>query len=407
MNGIEDRLRDAYGSAAQTVRPEQVPAPPWTREQATRHTRPARRLAWRRLAPVAAAAAVVLVAVGSAVLVPHLSGGTRTAPVPSTPTGTAPKYMVIATTVNGSRGAWQTAPLQVQDAATGRVVATVRAPRTGTAWGAAVAVTGNTFILAAEPESGPEPGACYTLLYKLTLTASGTPASLTPLDVPRISGYVAYNDLAASANGMVAYSSVQCPSSVLGTTTIAVIDTATAQTTRWTMPTASFVTGGLALSADGRVLALGVPDSNVLTGSGSAHTAVPAVWVLQTDSAPGSIAQRARQAVTLSGESELTGSLVISADGSMVYVVTNYQQTARQLASRIAAYDVATGALIRVVRTGWHLMISGINADPGVDHAVVWGGYFTEPVEIDLATGQVHTPAGSLPHGFATTAVAW
>jgi len=417
VNSLEDRLRDAYRGAAETVRPEQIPAPRWAREQADRREPPVRRSAWRKLTPVAAAAAVAVVAVSSAVVLPRVLGSTGTAPASSAPTtsapsvatGPPPKFMVIATNVTGNPGSYRSAPLQVQDAATGRVVSTVRTPQPGTVWGAAAAVTGNTFVLAAKPEAGPEPGACYTLLYKLTLTAAGTPASLKPLDVPRISGYVPFNGLAASADGTVAYSSVSCPSTVNGTTTIAVIDTATARTKRWTIPTAFFMTGGLSLSADGRVLALGVPGATYVPVSerSTPIPTVPSVWVLRTDSAAGPIAQRARRVVTLAGESELTGSVLISADGSTVYVVTDYTQTARQIASRVAAYDVATGTLLRTVRTGWHMLVQGMSADPGVDHAVVWGAYYTEPVEIDLATGQVHTPPATLPHGFSTTAVAW
>jgi hypothetical protein len=413
VNSLEDRLRDAYRGAAETVRPERIPAPRWAREQVTRRGpsgRRAGRPAWRKLAPLAASAAVVVVAVGAALIVPRVYRGTGTAPTLSTPApvGPAPKFMVIATSVAGSSATEvQYAPLQVQDAATGRVVSTVPTPQANTMWTAAASVNDNTFILAAEPKLT----GCYTLLYKLTLTTTGTPASLTPLDVPRISDQILNETLTASANGMVGYASVPCPSSVDGTTTIGIIDTATAQARRWTIPTGAFITGGLALSADGSVLALGIPDSNFVPVANLA-TAPPrlyisSVWVLRTDSAPGPIEQRAQQILTLPNDSELTGSLLISSDGSTVYVVTDYRQTARQFASRVAAYDVATGDLLRVVRTGWHLLVQGISADPAVDHAVVWAEGLPEPEELDLATGQVHVPPASLPRGFSPDDVAW
>jgi hypothetical protein len=421
VNSLEDRLRDAYHRAAETVRPEHIPAPRWAREQANRREPPARRLsarpAWRKLTPVAAAVAVAVIAVSSAIVLPRVLGGTKATPapstpvsstaVPSTPTGPPPKFMVVAPDVTGTPGAYRAAPLQVQDAATGRVVSTVRAPQAGTAWAIVTAVTSNTFILAAEPEDG----ACYTLLYKLKLTAAGAQASLTPLDVPRVSGYVPPNALVASADGTVAYASEQCPSTIEDAMKIAVIDTATARTTQWTVPVARFTGGGLALSADGKVLALGFGNNNYVPVS-PPHTEsppyfAPSVWLLRTDSLPGPVMQRARRVVTLSGESQLSGAVLISADGSTVYTVTDYAQTAQQGATKVAAYDVATGALLRVVRTGWHLLVTEISADPGVDHAVLWGSGITEPVEIDLATGQVQTPKASLPHGYSTVGAAW
>ncbi|HTX29553.1 MAG TPA: hypothetical protein VME19_21320 [Streptosporangiaceae bacterium] len=46
-----------------------------------------------------------------------------------------------------------------------------------------------------------------------------------------------------------------------------------------------------------------------------------------------------------------------------------------------------------------------MSTDPGGDHAVVRSA---KPVELDLATGQIHAllPT-SLPRGFSTTGVAW
>jgi hypothetical protein len=401
VNSLEDRLRDAYRGAAETVRPEQVPALRSAREQAARHQPPSRRLTWKKLAPLAAAAAVVVVAVSAAVVLPRVLGGTGTvpgpsAPTPRTPTGPPPKFMVIVASLDEG-----SAPLQVEDAATGRAVSTVLTPQVGTAWAAAAAVTDNSFVLAAQPEAGPEPGACYTLLYKLTLTAAGRPASLTPLDVPRIVGYVPPNDLAASADGMVAYASSTCPGSVVGTTTIAVIDTATAHTKRWTIRSGWFVGGNLALSADGSLLALYVPSENPTFYPGAP---LPGAWILPTDSAPGPIAQHGHQVVSLPRDTPEPGVAVISPDGSTVYLVTSYWQTPKQLASTVAAYDVATGALLRIVRTGWHLLIQGMSTDPGGDHAVVWSA---KPVELDLATGQIHALPTSLPRGFSTTDVAW
>jgi hypothetical protein len=77
VNRLEDRLRDAFGAAAETVRPESVGV---LREQA----RPART---RRLAPLTAAAAVAVVIIGAAVITPlALAGGHSTPSRPARPT---------------------------------------------------------------------------------------------------------------------------------------------------------------------------------------------------------------------------------------------------------------------------------------------------------------------------------
>jgi hypothetical protein len=393
VNILEERLRDAYRGAADTVRPERVPAPRWAREQVSRRGPSARRPTWRRLAPLAAAAAVVVVAVGAAVGLPRWLSGTGTTPAPAAPAGSPPEFMVIATDV-ASGGP---APLRVQDAATGRMVATVSTPQADTIW-TAVADTGNdsTFILAAAPKIG----GCSTLLYKLTLTAAGAPASLTPLDVPRISGFVSFNDLAATANGIVAFATYPCAEPADTTTIVGIIDTATAQIKRWTIPPGWFISGDLSLSADGGKLAFGIP------GTSASEPGIPGVWVLSTSSVSGAVVQRAHRIARPPSASIFTGPVLISPDGSTVYIVTSYK-TATRYISRVAAYDAATGHLRRIVRTGWQMQVELMSADPDVDHAVAWNARTAEPAELDLITGQVRSPRFSLPRGFFAASVAW
>jgi hypothetical protein len=334
------------------------------------------------------------VAVGAAVGLPRWLSGTGTTPAPAASAGSPPKFMVIATNLPGAGPA----PLRVQDAATGRAVATISTPQADTLW-TAVADTANdsTFILAAASEFG----GCSTLLYKLTLTVAGAPASLTPLDVPRISGFVSFNDLAATANGIVAFATARCAEPADTTTIVGIIDTATAQIKRWTIPPGWFISGDLALSADGGKLAFGIP------GTSASHPGIPGVWVLSTSSASGAIVQRAHRIARPLSASMLTGPVLISPDGSTVYVVTSYKQTATRYVSRVAAYDAATGHLRRIVRTGWQMQVQLTSADPGVDHAVAWNARTAEPVELDLVTGQVRTPRFSLPPGFFAASVAW
>jgi hypothetical protein len=74
VNRIEERLRDAFGAAAETVRPESVGVLPG-------QSRPGRT---RRLAPLVAAAAVAIVIIGASVITPlALAGGHRAPAAPS------------------------------------------------------------------------------------------------------------------------------------------------------------------------------------------------------------------------------------------------------------------------------------------------------------------------------------
>ncbi|MGB6453617.1 MAG: PASTA domain-containing protein [Streptosporangiaceae bacterium] len=77
MNRIEDRLRDAFGAAADTVRPESVARLP----DQLRVTRP------KRLTPLAAAAAVAVVVIGASIIAPLVLAGGHHASPSSTRTG--------------------------------------------------------------------------------------------------------------------------------------------------------------------------------------------------------------------------------------------------------------------------------------------------------------------------------
>ncbi|HTZ29223.1 MAG TPA: hypothetical protein VMC83_34805, partial [Streptosporangiaceae bacterium] len=108
MNTLEDRLRDAYRAAAETVRPETIHqdailSPPDHARRRTRRTGQAGRAghgaSWRRLLiPLAAAVAVIAVAAVVAVLLPRAAPGLgRGKPTtgPATPTLlTTPAYFV-------------------------------------------------------------------------------------------------------------------------------------------------------------------------------------------------------------------------------------------------------------------------------------------------------------------------
>lgn len=81
MNRIEARLRDAFGAAAHTVRPESVVG----LADQTRSVRA------RRLVPLMAAAAVAVVIVGASVITPLALAGGHGAPArPAGPAATSP-----------------------------------------------------------------------------------------------------------------------------------------------------------------------------------------------------------------------------------------------------------------------------------------------------------------------------
>jgi len=177
-NDLEDRVRDAYQSAARTVQTLQRTSP----VLAAGSVRRPRRM--NALAPLAAAAAVIVVIAASVALPRLLAGSARNPAAPQvSATWHYPPFQLVETNPNNSD-----ARLQVESAATGHVVTTVAPPRPGATWGAITAV-GDTgrFIVAADPK--PSSSSSYpTRLYTLTLTARGTVAGLTPLGVPVLQG---------------------------------------------------------------------------------------------------------------------------------------------------------------------------------------------------------------------------
>jgi hypothetical protein len=402
VNSLEDRLRDAYRAAAGTVSPDRLRMPPrWPDPGPRRLVTWGARLAlgpWTRLAPLAplaAAAAVVAVVIGSVVAIgawPRIMGPTTQTGQSPAPT---PRFMLV---VPGGRAADADPlypPAQIQVASTGHVTGTLSAPRVGTHWVAAAASADNrSFVLAAEPDSASEGD--YTLLYRLTLTSGGQPASLMPLDVPRISATILLaGGLAESADGQrVAYLSVRIPLTAHPTATIGVIDTATGQVRKWTI---SQFAGprSVSLSADGSLLAVSVQAGRF-----------QAVWVVPTDAAPGPVEQRGRPAVRLSppGESgKVLNSSVISADGATLFVLT-FHTINFHVTTTLAAYSVANGRLLRTVGA-LNAEDGSMSADPSVDRVVIWGS--APPVVIDLRTGTTQTLRVSLPAYVSTSAVAW
>jgi hypothetical protein len=122
--------------------------------------------------------------------VPHLLRSTSPVPVISAVPG-APPFVVLQPYFGGD-----SAPSRVvvQAAGTRHVLGFVPAPH-GTHWESVAATGSSTAFLAAAGSRGSN---CAIRLYTLTLTASGKPAGLRPLNAPKIPGQL--TSLAASAN---------------------------------------------------------------------------------------------------------------------------------------------------------------------------------------------------------------
>jgi hypothetical protein len=253
MNAIEERLRDAYRAAAQTIPPEAVDGQAWVPRSRPR--------AARVVVPAAAAVAVlaiaglVTVAVRPAPPTRHVTRATGATPVSlgQVAPSAGPSRYFLALENNGQGSVYD--PLAVYSARTGRLVAALSTPRSAVQPDAAVALgDGSTFIVA--ETTGPSTKAVCagtSRLYRLRLAADGRPVSLDPLALPAIAGYV--DTLAATPDGStIAYDSLICDLPLYGTSVLGVMNTATGQARQWTWPKPGVSASWLSLSTNGRIL---------------------------------------------------------------------------------------------------------------------------------------------------------
>jgi hypothetical protein len=253
MNAIEERLRDAYRAAAQTIPPEAA-------STLARRPRPRPR-AGRFLVPAAATVAVLAVA-GLVTVVAKNAPPVRP-PVPTasaTPVSlgpvtlsASPSRYFLAFENNGQGSVYD--PLAVYSARTGRLIAALSTPRSAVQPNAGVALgNGRTFIVAdTEGPSNKAVCAGTTRLYRLRLASDGQPVSLDPLALPAIAGYV--DTLTATPDGStIAYDSLICDLPLYGTSVIGVVNTATGEARQWTWQKPGVTVSSLSLSADGRFL---------------------------------------------------------------------------------------------------------------------------------------------------------
>jgi hypothetical protein len=386
-DGLEDRIRDAYQSAARTVQTLRRPSPVRAAGSVGRPRR------MNVLAPIAAAAAVVVVIAASVALPRLLDGSARNPAVPRVSAAAHyPPFQVVVTIKNNLDSS-----LQVDSAATGHVVTAVAPPWPGDVWVAVTAV-GKTsrFIVAASPKNLPSRGFSYpTRLYTLTLSARGTVAGLTPLGVPVLQGQV--TSLAASADGRtVAYTLV--PLDSRSDQSVGLI---TGHTTRqWSI-------GGLTRTGTGNMNIFDVSvssDGGMVAFITQDQVVGDTAWVLPTGSAPGSITADARkvyqQAPTMGPGTRVAwlDSALISADGSTLYLATSGNSASGKVVTTLTAYRTAGGASPGTVTTfaGGFYTGRGEGLTPaGGDILLAWNeyvstAYLINPVTRTRTTLQLH-----------------
>jgi hypothetical protein len=381
---LENRIRDAYQSAARTVQP-----------QTLRRTSPmlaARSLPRSRrmnaFMPIAAATAVIIAITVSVALPRLLTGATGSSRNPagrqiSAPApGPYPPFQVTVTANDSTRKT----TLLVERAATGHVVSTLAPPWQGGMW-IDVAATQDAarFIAAAEPLSSPY---APTRLYTLTLSARGTVTGLTPLAVPSLPGQL--TSLAASADGStVAYTTLG-PGD---TFQVGVITGA--RTRQWSLSGGGGAIAGIShvsVSSDGDMLAF-------TTGGTDRNGVEDTAWILPAGSAPGSITARARKVYDhsyLGGAGHamtILQSALISPDGRTLYLCTTATSVSGRTVTTVTAYstaDQASAGTISAWDNGYPTILT-----PAGGMLLVWDpasltAYLINPATRTRTTWQLH-----------------
>jgi hypothetical protein len=443
----EQRLRDAFAVAAQTVTPATIRLPRPDEGPAHRCRRGPARLrnrqrSWERswgrrwrlprlceqvLIPLTAAVAVAAIATLLSMVMPRVfsavpHGHAAAARLPGghvvrstdmaagyagrrLPHGATPRYFVGIRQLPEATAVTATS-LAVYSAITGRQVATVAQPARGRYY-RAVATLGSdkTFVVAAIPTRDTD---CHTWFYRFSLGPQGRPTAAQPLSVPEVPGQIAdSSQLATSANGgVLAYSASMCQTSIADE--VGVIRLGTGKITTWSG--VSVVSPrNLSLSADGTLLSFvgnevsssgtGTVSSGTgsVSGSGTATEYGDAVWTLATNSPAGPVTSHYRRTLYF-GEGVQTAEL--SPTGMVLFAMPS------GALPWVNAYDTATGKLIGVVRSvARGSAAPSLSADTSGQYLLVSRIHVRFVQELNLVTRQLRT----IPMARASSpvAVAW
>jgi len=366
------------------------------------------------LIPLAAAAAITVVATAMTVVVPkaisaardshggvdqlHLgSAAPRSAPVAHAselaagypgrrlPSGPTPRYFVGIRQLSAATAtstAFATA-LAVYSAASGRVVASLGQPGQGRYYQAVTALgSDQTFVAAAVPARGPD---CHTWFYRFSLGSQGQPTGWGPLAVPEVTGEIRYNNaLAASGDGNVlAYSASMCTQS--SSSQVGVIHLDTRKTRTWSTLWPA-VPRNLSLSANGTLLSfVGNPSSGTKNNS----QVEDAVWTLRTNAPPGPVASRYRKVLHAPGGVQ---SAMLSPTGAITFAMMASNPRRPTASESVNAYDTATGRPLGQVQAVRYLTDGpGFTPDASGQYVLVYPGSTPLIQELNLTTRRLMT----------------
>lgn len=348
MPDLENLLREELQHEAQKVQPEllrplQVPT---------------RRPSWRpRLLPFTAAAAVIAVITAGA-LVAGLTAAHKPAAHKPAVSGSAPaslpRFYVTTSSSPGGRGIQAV----VRASASGQVTGTVPVP---SALPVEWADSGGTFVTAAADDrsfiigvqggQAPTKNGLDLRLFRFAISAAGKPGHLTEL-APAPMRNETTEGIALSPDGKLLAVSLQNDSSPDAVGAIQVLDLATGATRTWTAPAHSVYIPGPPSWADGsRVIAF-----TWLRSTQSGLMAAPRGIRLLDTAAPGD--NLVAGTVIVPSGMVGAGSVVsarITPDGRDVIVVTWRDLTPRAkthtVVVQFAELQAATGRLVRLLRT--------------------------------------------------------
>ena len=389
-DAMEERVRDAFGAAAETITALDLPPrPDPARRSGGARIRRARVLpVWalglrgRALVPAAAAAAVTAITVTAAVVIPGLvsgSPGGAQALAPGEALAGVPPFFagIVSQPASGPVTSSFTDVVKIFSSATGAPAGTVRARGSQTFSALSRLGDDQSFVAAADDRK-----ACMSRLWKFTIDAAGRPSALTRLAAP-VRGQI--DEVTSSADGTTLALKVSgCAPGGLQT---AVIDVATGQITSWDTPADTY-DASLSLTADGSVLGFILnPDVN------DPH-ATDQAWTKPTDAPAGSLLSHARQVPGLGANADRT---VLSPDGTQLFIEDQKAPTSRAPVT-LSLITTGTGALVKKIlqlSSGKDLTFVGLALDHAGQHMLAYGGHpgsgRADAQEIDLRSGQTRT----------------